>query len=318
MATATEPQHKSAAEPENRIANGLGWFSIGLGLAQVTTPGKMAKLVGVNDEARTRKLMRIYGMRELAAGIGILSQSRPSGWLWARVGGDLLDLSSLGKAMTSDDTERGRAGAASAAVVGITALDLYCAQRFSAAHTQNGSTHTQPTEVTSSIIIDRSPEEIYTFWGDFAQLPRILPQLQSVQVIGKNRSHWKMRAPIGRTVLEWDAEICEDQPNSYIGWHSLSSKTAHSVLVRLTRATGGRGTKVTLRIQSGAFAGKLGKLFGMVPEQQASVALHNLKQLLETGEVVHSDASIHPGMHPGRPPEEYKPQSQLAQTAASE
>jgi hypothetical protein len=37
--------------------------------------------------------------------------------------------------------------------------------------------------------------------------------------------------------------------------------------------------------------------------------LRRLKQVLETGEVVHSDASIHRGLHPARPPEEVPSQA---------
>jgi uncharacterized membrane protein len=136
-------------------------------------------------------------------------------------------------------------------------------------------------------------------------------------VTGEKRSHWRMRAPIGRKAVEWDAEITEDQPNLHIAWRSLSSTAPHSGSVRFERATGGRGTKVSVRIELGGFPGKLGKLFGIVPEQQVKIALQNLKQLLETGEVVQSDASIHRGMHPGRPPENYPPQIQATSAAAS-
>src|ERR1700755_60625 len=92
-----------------QLANGLGWFSIGLGLAEIATPHFVAKLIGVTDDSKTRKVLRFYGARELAAGFGILSHSNPSGWLWGRVAGDLVDMSSLCKAMTDDDNDRGKA-----------------------------------------------------------------------------------------------------------------------------------------------------------------------------------------------------------------
>jgi uncharacterized membrane protein len=301
---------------ENRIANGLGWFSIGLGLAEIAIPQTVANFIGVSNGGGTRKVLRMYGVRELAAGFGILSKNNPSGWLWARVGGDLLDLSSLGKAMVSDNAERGRVGAATAAVAGITALDLYCAQRLSAESARSESSQSDSTQISSSIIIDRSPEEIYSFWRDVTHLPQIFRQLDSVQVTEGNRSHWKLHAPIGGQSVEWDAEITEDQPNSLIAWRSLSSTAPHSGSVRFAPATGGRGTKVTVRIALGGLRGKIGKLFGVVPKEQANITLHNLKQLLETGEVVNSDASIHRGMHPGRPPQNYGRSMQTAGAGA--
>lgn len=312
---ATQPQYReqdrngrnSDMQAENLIANGLGWFSIALGLAEIAAPRSVAKFIGVPDRRRTSTVLRVYGMREVAAGVGILLQDNPSPWLWARVGGDFMDLSSLSKAIASDDTERGRAGIAAAAVAGITALDMYCAQRLSAAQEKNGSARGD-TNVSSSIIINKSPEEIYAFWRNFENLPRVSPQLESVQVTGPASSHWKVRSPIGNTFIEWDAEMTEDRPNAYLAWRSESAKAPHSGSVSFVPATGGRGTKVTVRMELGrGMAAKLGKLFSAVPREQANIMLHNLKQLLETGEVVQSDASIHPGMHPGRPPEQYEP-----------
>ena len=75
-----------------QLANGLGWFSIGLGLAEIATPNLVANLIGVTDGSKTQKVLRFYGARELAAGFGILSQSNPSGWVWVRVAGDVVDM----------------------------------------------------------------------------------------------------------------------------------------------------------------------------------------------------------------------------------
>src|SRR3954469_404860 len=81
-----------------RLAQGLGWFSLGLGLAQIAAPGGMARLIGVPDDDENQQMMRAVGMREVASGLGILSNSRPEGWVWARIGGDVMDLSLLGGA----------------------------------------------------------------------------------------------------------------------------------------------------------------------------------------------------------------------------
>jgi uncharacterized membrane protein len=293
----------SDRQTENRIASGLGWFSIGLGLAEIVAPGTVARLAGVPEEGRTKTILRVYGMRELAAGVGILSQDNPAPWVWARVWGDLLDLSSLGKAMLSDDAQRARSGFAAAAIAGITGFDVYCAQKFAARSERSGVSRTDSND-SRSILIDKSPEEVYTFWRDFANLPLVSPQLESVQVTDTNRSHWKLRSSIGNTRPEWDAEITEDRPNEYIAWRSVSTAAPHSGWVSFARATGGRGTKVTVHMDFGGGVGKkLGKLLGALPRELANITLHNLKQLLETGEVVRSDASIHRGMHPARPPE---------------
>jgi uncharacterized membrane protein len=76
--------------------------------------------------------------------------------------------------------------------------------------------------------------------------------------------------------------------------------------VHFEAAPGGRGTlvKVELRYSppGGVIGASLAKLFRSEPGHQIEEDLRALKQVMETGEVAKSDASIHAGMHPGRPP----------------
>jgi hypothetical protein len=107
---------------EREIARGLGWFSIGLGLAQLAMPRKMSRALGVDGNQR---LVRLFGLRGVVAGAGILSQRRRAPWLFARVAGDALDLGALAVAMRSS-RRRAAVGTAIAAVVAVTALDVIC------------------------------------------------------------------------------------------------------------------------------------------------------------------------------------------------
>ena len=106
--------------PGRRLARGLGWFSIGLGLAEVFAPRAVAKWTGVAHPT----LLQAYGVREIACGVGILSSARPSGWMGARVAGDTLDLATLSEGMTDHDERRRRRAMAAAA--GVMALDVLC------------------------------------------------------------------------------------------------------------------------------------------------------------------------------------------------
>ena len=112
-----------------KLATGLGWFSIALGLAEVLAPRQLGELIGVGDDHDA--LMPGLGLREIASGVGILMQPRPAGWVWSRVAGDAMDLALLGAALMSPDTQKSRVLAATAAVVGVTALDVVCAQMLS-------------------------------------------------------------------------------------------------------------------------------------------------------------------------------------------
>jgi uncharacterized membrane protein len=282
------------------LARFLGWFSIGLGLTEVAAPGFIAKVVGVRPDNRGR--IRMLGMREIGHGVAILSQNKPTEGVWSRVGGDAIDLAFLGAALVSPDSKKSRVVAASAAVLGVTALDLMCAEQL------RSDTKSQESaiETTKTITINRSPEEVYNFWRNLENLPSFMYHLESVQSTGGNRSHWVARGPAGVRV-EWDAEITEDSPGELIAWRSVGkSDVENSGRVEFMPAPGGRGTIVRVNIQynppGGIVGAGIAKLLGKEPGQQVQDDLRRFKQIMETGEVVQSDASIHSLPHPAQPP----------------
>jgi len=270
-----------------RLAKGLGWFSIGLGVSELFAPKAIAKISGVSN-AHTG-LIRLYGLREIAAGIMIFSQQKPAAGLWSRVAGDALDLASLGKAFASPRANKGRVAFATANVLAVTALDLIAANQLST----NGH---QGIHAKASCIVNRGPEEVYSFWRNFENLPRFMRHLESVEDRGDGRSHWAAKGPAGSTV-EWDATIIADVPGEVITWRSLEgSDVDHAGAVRFESAPGNRGTIVKVNIEYNPLGGVLGatvaKLFGEEPEQQLNDDLRRFKQVLEIGEVVVSDATL--------------------------
>jgi uncharacterized membrane protein len=318
----TDQPGRGVEESAERRAKGLGWFSIGLGLAQIAAPRTVARFIGVNDDDETRNTMFAVGLREITSGLGILSRPRPAGWVWGRVGGDLMDLALLGRAMRADDSDRNRVAAATAAVVGVTLLDVMTGQKLSkggngAETGERRGTMSRtaqqlrvggPVHVEEAITINRPPTEVYGFWHNFENLPRFMAHLESVQVLDERRSRWKAKAPAGTTV-EWEAETIEDRPNELIAWRSLPDATVpNSGTVRFREAPGGRGTEVLVELRYQPPGGKIGaliaKLLGEEPKQQVKGDLRRFKQVMEIGEIVHSDASIHRGAHPARPPED--------------
>ena len=285
------------------LARALGWFSIGLGLAEVVAPHGVARLIGIEADEGNRRLLRGMGMREIASGLGILSQRRPTPWVWSRVAGDAMDLALLGSAMRSETAQKGRVVAATAAVLGVTALDVYCGTRLQSGDTDGPTDNT--LEIKTALTVGRSPEEVYRFWRDFDNLPRFMNHLEAVRITGERTSHWKAKAPIGMTV-EWDAEIIEDRPNELIVWQSLErADVENSGSVRFSPAPGNRGTEIFLEMRfhppGGVIGAKLARIFDEVPKTQMRNDLRRFKQVMETGEVVHSDDSIEPGPNPARP-----------------
>ncbi len=114
---------------QENFADGLGWFAVGLGTAQLLAPEAVANVCGTTDH---HTLMRLLGARELATGVGILTQMRPTGWLWARVLGDAMDLGLLTATLLSPHAKKARTLMALASVLGVTAADLICSLKHSA------------------------------------------------------------------------------------------------------------------------------------------------------------------------------------------
>ena len=109
------------------LADALGWFSIGLGAAELLAPEAVAEYLGMDD---LTELVRAYGLREIATGVGILANRQPTGWVWARVAGDALDLATLAAGLSPRNRRRNRVLGAMAAVAGVALLDVMCARQL--------------------------------------------------------------------------------------------------------------------------------------------------------------------------------------------
>jgi uncharacterized membrane protein len=157
----------------------------------------------------------------------------------------------------------------------------------------------QGIRVVTAININRSPEELYRYWRNFENLPRIMSYLDSVQVQDDRRSHWVASAPaiVGGSV-EWDAEIVRDEPNSLIEWRSLPGSTISTIgMVQFNRAPGDRGTEVHVHMRYDPPGGRLGhwlaKIFGDAPTGTVHSDLRHFKQFMELGEVITTKGQPH-------------------------
>ena len=317
-------QSGSGNSAGERLARGLGWFSLGLGLAELLAPQGIAKIAGL--EGKQTGFIRLMGLREIAHGVAIFSQGRrPAAAVWSRVAGDALDLAALGVAFASPKTDKGRLAFATANVLTVAALDVLCAQQLSGGN--QGMIKGGGSQVKKSLIINRTPEELYQFWRDLENLPRFMPHLESVRVTGEGHSHWVARAPAGSSV-EWDAEITEDRPNELIAWRSIAGADVdNSGSVSFERATGNRGTIVRVEMEytppGGALGAFIAKLFGEEPGQQSQEALRCFKQLMETGEIAISEGTVWDNglltQRPAQPPtdEEIRQASAMSRSRAA-
>jgi hypothetical protein len=111
---------RSSLSAADNLARGLGWFSFGLGFAELFGTRRMARAFGLEG---SETLIRAYGLREIAAGTACLSTERRFG-LWSRVAGDCMDLLTLATALDAPPRQRRNVKLAFLAVIGVTALDV--------------------------------------------------------------------------------------------------------------------------------------------------------------------------------------------------
>ncbi len=290
-------------------------FSVGLGVAELLAPRAVARTVGAEESPPNLAVVRAAGVRELSSGLGLLGGGNQAGWLRARVGGDVMDLALLGAALGSRRANRLRLAGAIGSVLGVTALDVLASQRATEAatgatqrrpeHAVSARVHEAGQSVRKAITINKPVEEVYTFWRDLGNLPRFMHHIERVERISDRRSKWCMRGPAG-TSLAWEADILIDHPNERIAWRSAPGSELESAGdVRFMKAPGGRGTEVHVALHyrpPGGAAGRvLARLTKALPKHEIEADLRAWKQLLEVGEILHSDASVPRLPHPAQP-----------------
>jgi uncharacterized membrane protein len=313
----------------DRLPDALGWASAIVGAPLLLASRAAVEAIGMGDAPGHRRAAEFVGIRDLAAAAGLLLRSSPA-WLWARVGGDLADMTLLGLGAQRsgllgrtrrtgrmgriagpgrmpknvDRSRATRVAVAAAGMVGLTGVDLYAAM-----------TRSRPTtslRLTSSVTVAVPALQAYELWRLLERLPAFLTHVDEVRVTGPDTSHWRASAPFGAPV-EWDAQIVDDVPGERLAWLSLAGgAVANAGDVAFSPAPGGRGTEIHLTLYyrtSGARAATaLARYFGERPARQLDGELRRFKQIAETGEVVRSEGA--PGgkyarrqfpQHPARP-----------------
>jgi uncharacterized membrane protein len=160
----------------------------------------------------------------------------------------------------------------------------------------NGEEVARDVHVETSIMIDKSPEQLYSFWRDFKNLPLFMKHLESVTSMDDGRTHWVAKGigGINQSKVEWDAEIYNEIENEMIAWRSVdNADVVNAGSVRFQTAPQGHGTYVRVTLNYNPPAGSLGAslshLLGAEPGQVIKEELRRFKQLMEAGEIATVD-----------------------------
>jgi uncharacterized membrane protein len=248
---------------DERIAEGLGWFSLGLGAAQLIAPGALNRLAGIHDDAAARRAQRFVGVREVGAFAAIMAgRPRPVLPLWSRLGGDLIDLALLGRAWERRRESAPRLALTIANIAAVTGLDAYAASRHTQADGRKPKVEGKapgggPMQVKAAVTVRKPREDVEPAWRSFET--------------DGGLSGWKSDAG------------AEDASGDGI---------AH---LRFVQAPASQGTEVHAALSYEPTAGKVGemlsKALGDDPAQKVKDDLRRFKQVVETGEVVRSEAN---------------------------
>ena len=249
-------------DAQRTLAPALGWFSMALGAAEIAMPKQVARAIGTDGNAL---LMRGLGVRELSAGVAVLSRRNPAPGLWARVAGDAMDLALLGTALRNERNERSRVGIALASVAAIAALDLVAALSPSV-YQRDG--RTPRPDFTKSVSMYLAPEDLFDVLADPSTYCNLMPGFDDAQFTLLDserplRLSWKVegaRAFAGR----FDIEIREQEPV--------------------------KGTAMRLDAYStGSMLGPLRRVIAEFPGDEVSLGLRRLKNIAEVGYIVSND-----------------------------
>jgi uncharacterized membrane protein len=144
-------------------------------------------------------------------------------------------------------------------------------------------------KVEESITVERTPSEVFQFWRDVRNLPRVMHHLVSVEPLDERRSRWTARGPWNKTV-EWEAEIFNERENELIAWRSLPGSDVDTAgSVHFHSLPHDRGTSVSVSLKYNPPGGKVGAsvaaMLGQGVEAQIHEDLRQFKCMLEAGEV---------------------------------
>ncbi|HEX4148990.1 MAG TPA: SRPBCC family protein [Pirellulales bacterium] len=156
--------------------------------------------------------------------------------------------------------------------------------------------------VDERIQIRRALADVFEFWRNLENLPRVMDHLHSVERVGTSRTHWVAKGLLGRTA-QWDAELINQRPNELIAWRSLPGGDIDMAgSVRFSPSPDGFGTMVHVELKYDPPGGRLGAtlawLLGDDPRTQIRQDLTRLKDLLE-GEDDTAGSASHATARPG-------------------
>ena len=139
-------------------------------------------------------------------------------------------------------------------------------------------------QVTESIIVKASTEEVYSIWSNFELFPKFMRHIESVEKTGPDTSHWKMKGPLGMDV-KWDAYTTRLDQNQRVAWSSKDNKgdvTTSGQAVFTTLPDGETLVTVTIQYEPNkGFTGDMASTLFTKTDEMLVDDLRNFKSYIE-------------------------------------
>ncbi len=141
--------------------------------------------------------------------------------------------------------------------------------------------------VQESIEVQAPLQDVFTYWSNLENFPRIMSNVEEVRVAG-DTSHWRVKGPLGKTV-EFDARTTEMSPERGIAWNSTNDNEVEtSGQVRFEEVAEGR-TRIDVTMNyADPPGGKVGEVVADAisnPEREMREDLENFARHIDRGEL---------------------------------
>lgn len=140
-------------------------------------------------------------------------------------------------------------------------------------------------KIDESIVVNAPPERVYGIWRNLENLPRLLSNVERVEVLDRARSRWTVKGPAGAPI-SWDAELINDKPGEIIAWRTVDSPLVNHA-GSVTFEPVGDDTRVDVSLQydppGGRFGHAVASLVSADAGAQTARDLEAFKRAVENG-----------------------------------
>lgn len=142
-------------------------------------------------------------------------------------------------------------------------------------------------QVQDNVEVEAPLEDVFRYWSNFENFPNFMQNVEEVRMTGEDKSHWKVKGPLGVSV-EFDAETTEMDSDKGIGWNTVDGEVTTSGQVRFEEVSPDRTRVNVTMTYDDPPGGAVGEAVANVlsePAKSLEEDLSNFARIVERGEM---------------------------------